>query len=191
MAGRPLLAFLVVSIDGFSEDPDGSIGWMNLSDDFSEFSVRQLREIGHLVFGRTTYDGMASYWQSDEARRGDPVVTELMASTPKTVLSSSGDAPPWRHVAVVTDRHLDAVAALKDEPGRAVAVLGSATLTTDLLGAGLVDEVRLLVSPVVLGRGRSPFAGLAAPVRFELATTTTFASGNVLLCYRPVGADAR
>jgi len=188
MESRTLFSFMMMSLDGYFEDLDGSIAWMNLSDDFAAFSVSQLNDIGELVFGRRTYDGMVSYWTSDEARASSPETSARMDATPKTVLSSTPGAAGWSNVTVVDGDAVATVTELKQRPGGDVAIFGSSTLTAHLLADGLVDELRVIVAPVLLGGGSSLFAGLDAPVALDLASTTTFGSGNVLLCYRPVRA---
>lgn len=185
MGTRTLISFVATSLDGYHQDADRGIGWMNLSDDFGEHSIRQLDELGGLVFGRRTYDGMVAYWTSAEAQVTSPEVAARMHALPKTVISHDPDVEEWVNTSVVTADVAGAVAGLKRQPGGPLALFGSSTLTTELLTAGLVDEVRIMVSPVLLGAGTSLFAGLGGGVPLDLLRVTTFRSGNVLLCYRP------
>jgi dihydrofolate reductase len=182
---RKLISFVGTSLDGYHEDLDHGIGWMNLSDDFGEYSVTQLDELGGLVFGRRTYDGMVDYWTSAEAQAASPEVAARMHALPKTVVSRSPGVVEWTNTATVTADVAEAIGALKRHPGKPLALFGSSTLTTHLLTIGLVDEVRVMVSPVLLGAGASLFAGLDGGVPVDLLRVTTFRSGNVLLCYRP------
>jgi dihydrofolate reductase len=81
----------------------------------------------------------------------------------------------------------EAITELKEQPGRDLALFGSPTLTASLIEQGLVDELRVMVQPILLGAGKSLFAALSRRVQVELQRTTVFHSGNVLLTYRPVG----
>jgi dihydrofolate reductase len=185
MSTRKLISFVGTSLDGYHEDLDHGIGWMNLSDDFGAYSVSQLDELGGLVFGRRTYDGMVAYWTGAEAQATSPEVAARMHALPKTVVSRSPGVVEWTNTTTVTGDVAEAIAGLKRQPGNPLALFGSSTLTTHLLEAGLIDELRIMLSPVLLGAGRSLFAGLAPGVPFDLLRVTTFRSGNVLLCYRP------
>lgn len=189
MAGRALISFVGVSLDGFHESPDHTIGWMNLSDDFMAYSIVQLDELGGLVFGRRTYDGMVAYWTSDQAWADSPDVAARMHALPKTVITDSPGAAEWDNTTVASGPAGDVVAGLTRGSGKPLALFGSSTLTAQLISAGLVDEVRLMVSPVLLGAGVPVFQGLGATVDLDLQRVTSFRSGNVLLCYRPDGVS--
>lgn len=189
---RKLFSFVMTSLDGYHETPDRSIAWGNMGDDFDDLSVSQLNDIGVLVFGRATYEGMRAYWPSAEAAAAQPEVARQMRALPKVVCSTTLKDPGWENVTVARDG-VAAVRTLKQEGGKDVAIFGSSTLTGGLLAAGLVDELRLIVSPVLLGAGRTLLDGLtdpAHPVAMTLLRTTTFASGNVLACYRPATVPA-
>lgn len=135
---------------------------------------------------------MRAYWPSAEAAAAQPEVARQMRALPKVVCSTTLQDPGWENVTVARDG-VAAVRTLKQEDGKDVAIFGSSTLTGGLLAAGLVDELRLIVSPVLLGAGRTLLDGLtdpAHPVAMTLLRTTTFASGNMLACYRPATAPA-
>lgn len=189
MGMRNLISFVGTSLDGYHEDLDHGIGWMNLSDDFGDYSVSQLDELGGLVFGRRTYDGMVAYWTSAEAHASSPEVAARMHALPKTVVSRTPGVVEWTNTTTVTGDVAEAIAGLKHQPGKPLALFGSSTLTIHLLTAGLVDEVRVMLSPVLLGAGASLFAGLDGGAPLDLLRVTTFRSGNVLLCYRPRPED--
>ncbi len=185
---RTLISFTLVSLDGCDEGPDHELDWGNLSDDFDELSVSQLHDIGTLLFGRVTYEGMVRYWTTPAAAAAQPEVAELMHRRPKVVFSSTPGDPGWQNTTLVTGDPAATVRDLKARPGEPLAIFGSGRLTAALLCAGLVDELRVVVAPILLGRGRQFLADLDGRVGLELARTTTFRSGNVLLCYRPAPA---
>jgi dihydrofolate reductase len=182
---RKLLSFMVVTLDGYYEGPNGEFDWPNVDDQFNEFAISQLNDIDTLVFGRVTYEGMASYWPTPAAVEDDPAVADRMNSIPKIVFSTTLDTADWENTTLIKGNVADAITELKRQPGKALAMFGSPHLTVSLLEQGLVDELRVMVHPILLGAGKSLFAGLNHRVPVTLETTTTFSSGNVLLSYRP------
>jgi dihydrofolate reductase len=182
---RLLFSFLIVSADGYDQLPNGEFEWFVDDDEFRDFSVEQLDEVDLLLFGRRTYDLMASYWPTPEGIEHDPAVAERINRLPKFVASRTITSAEWANTAVLEDPLETAVERLKQQPGETIGVLGSAELTTALIDHGLLDELRLLVSPVLLGAGRSVLRTLADRVDLELLRTRVFASGNVLLTYHP------
>lgn len=184
MSGRQLLAFMMTSLDGSHEHADDGLGWMNLAEDFAAYSIRQLDSVDGLVFGRRTYEGMVAYWTGRGVTES-PEIAERMTRLPKYVCSTSLRDPGWHNVTVLSTEPLKAVAAMKAEPGRGLVVFGSSQLTAGLLAEGLVDELRVMVSPVLLDGGSPLLRGIGRRVPLELLRATTFRSGNVLVCYRP------
>jgi dihydrofolate reductase len=184
---RKLLSFMVVTLDGYYEGRNGEFDWPNVDDQFNEFAISQLNDIDTLVFGRVTYEGMASYWPTPAAVEDDPAVADRMNSIPKIVFSTTLDTADWENTTLIKGNVADAITELKQQPGKALAIFGSPHLTVSLLEQGLVDELRVMVHPILLGAGKSLFAGLNHRVPVTLETTTTFSSGNVLLSYRPAG----
>jgi dihydrofolate reductase len=182
---RKLVSFMVVTLDGYYEGPNGEFDWPNVDDEFYEFSISQLNDIDTLLFGRVTYEGMASFWPTPAALESDPAVADRMNSISKIVFSSRLDTAEWQNTTLVDGNVAETVRKLKQEPGKDLALFGSPGLTVSLLEQGLVDELRVMVQPILLGAGKSLFRGLTERVPVQLMRTTTFSSGNVLLCYRP------
>ena len=183
---RKLFSFMVTTLDGFHCGPNGEFDWPNVDDEFHEFSVRQMNDIDTLLFGRITYDFMAQYWPSAEAMEADPVTAGRMNGIHKVVFSSTLDEATWENSELVSTDPVAAITELKQRPGDGdLALFGSPTFTASLLQAGVVDEVRVMVNPILLGGGVSLFAGLTDRVKLQLNRTITFRNGNVLLCYTP------
>ena len=183
---RKLAAFMMLSVDGYFEGTTPwSIDWHSVDEEFNEFAIKQLDANDLLVFGRATFLGMAQYWPSDDAVRNDPEVAGRMNGTPKVVVSKTledGEAG-WANTRVIRD--LGDLSLLKREEGKGMLLLGSSVLTAAVLAAGLLDELRIMVSPVLLGAGNS-FAqnpGHLHPLR--LLGVRQFRNGNVLLTYAP------
>ncbi|WP_181008785.1 MULTISPECIES: dihydrofolate reductase family protein [unclassified Streptomyces] len=188
---RTLYAFLCTSLDGRIADADGGLAWQSLDEEFDALSLNQLAETDAIVLGRRTYGEMAAYWPAETGRAYNPRVAELMNALPKLVVSTTlrpGDTT-WENSEVLDVGDGTglgaAVRELKNRPGRAVAVLGSPTLTARLLSAGVLDELRVLVNPVVLGEGPVLFDGLLSRATLRLTEARPLTSGAVLLNYRP------
>lgn len=182
---RKLFLFMMTSLDGYYEGPDHDINWHNVDAEFNEFAIQQMNEVGTLLFGRKTYDLMASYWPTEAAKRDDPVVADLMNRLPKVVFSGRLNEVEWSNSRLVKGNAAEEASRLKEQSGKDIAIFGSSDLTVSLTHAGLVDEYRIMVAPVALGNGKSLFKGLNGKVNLDLLNTRTFRSGNVLLYYRP------
>jgi dihydrofolate reductase len=180
---RKIFSFHVVSADGYYEGPNQEFDWPVVDEEFDAFSVEQLDEAGTLMFGRRTYELMASYWPTPAAEQDGPQVAERMNKLPKIVVSRTLDRADWVNTRVASD--IAQLHRLKQEPGGDILILGSSALAVELIHAGLLDEARIMVNPVVLGAGRSLFHNTEKRIGLKMLTTRTFASGNVLLTYQP------
>lgn len=183
----PLTAFLVVSLDGYFVGRDGAFDWPIVDDEFLEFSERQLRAAGRLAFGRVTFEGMAAHWRSSEAA-ATPSIASRMNDLPKFVVSRTLSQADWPPSTIVRDPAFLRDAAAFPEGGETL-ILGSPQLVGNLLEAGLLDELRLMVNPILLGGGGHLSGALSRPTRLRLERVTPFRSGNVLVSYQP--ADRR
>ncbi len=180
---RKLFLFMMVTLDGFFAGPDGALDWHNVDDEFNEFADKQLDEVDALLFGRETYQGMAEYWTTPAAKESDPIIANKMNSLPKVVFSRTLEKAEWENSRLVSEHIGEAVADLKRQEGRDLAILGSSDLATSLLEMHLLDELRIMVNPIVLGEGKQLFAGIHGQLPLKLLDTRAFRSGNVLLRY--------
>jgi dihydrofolate reductase len=182
---RKVFLFMMVTLDGFFEGPNHDIDWHNVDEEFNEFAIQQLDDVDTLLFGRVTYEGMASYWPTQFAKENDPVVADKMNTVPKIVFSRTLDKAEWNNSRLVKEHIAEEVSKLKQQQGRDLAIFGSSDLAVSLLQMGLIDELRIMVNPVVLGNGKRLFAGIDEKLNLKLLKTQTFRSGNVLLYYQP------
>jgi dihydrofolate reductase len=185
---RKVFSFMVMTLDGYTEGPNQEFDWPNVDDEFDRFSLSQLNDIDVLLFGKNTYALMADYWPSAEARHEDPATADAMNDAEKVVFSASLSEAEWANTRLVTTDAAETVRELKEQPGNDLALFGSATLTVSLLEHDLIDELRVMVNPILLGAGVSLFSTLSGRVPLKLLRTTTFSSGNVLLTYQPITA---
>ena len=186
---RDLIVTENITLDGVI---DASAGWFEVADDDAEADqsdlaaalAEQSAAADAVLFGRVTFEEMRGFWpkQTDDTTG----VTDYLNRVTKYVVSSTLDDPDWEHTVVVdAARFQDEIRALKAEPGKDIVTTGSITLVHALIAAGLVDEYRLFVYPVVLGRGARLFPDGAQVPKLRLVETRPFNSGIVLLRYRP------
>lgn len=181
-----LVSFLMTTLDGYFEGEEPwAIDWHMVDEEFNEFAIKQLDASGCLVFGRATYLGMAQYWPTEEAVTDDAEVATRMNSMPKIVVSRTleGPEPAWSNTRVLRDAK--DLAPLKEEFEKDLLVLGSSVLTTSLMEDGLLDELRIIINPLLLGKGNSLSSGARHRIPLHLLDTRTFHNGNVLLTYEP------
>lgn len=182
---RKIFLFMMVSVDGYFEGMDHDISWHNVDAEFNVFANEQLGESGMLLFGHKTYDLMAGYWPTHQGVSDDAAIAKLMNDMPKIVASHQPFKADWNNAKVVSENVAETIKALKAESGKDIAILGSNNLCVSLMEAGLVDEFRIMVNSVALGKGNSLFTGLSKTMKFQLVKTRVFQSGNMLNCYIP------
>ncbi|UFU06234.1 dihydrofolate reductase family protein [Ruania halotolerans] len=140
-----------------------------------------------ILLGRSTYDMMQAYWS--EVTDPDNKVATALNGLPKHVVSTTLTEPTWPDTSVISGDVIDAVAALKAKPGRELQVHGSWRLARTLHDAGLVDEYRLLVFPVVVGQGKRLFDEDAAPSSYQLVHSEILSTGAIHQVLRPRALD--
>jgi dihydrofolate reductase len=185
---RKLGVFLNVTLDGYFTGMNGDLSWAHHGNDDPEwksFVQENASSGGPLLLGRITYEMMASYWPTPTAAKNDPVVAEGMNRLPKLVFSKTLDKASWSNTKLMKGDLGSEVRKMKKEPGEDIAILGSGTIVSQLTQEGLIDEFQLVVHPVVIGAGMTPFEGVKKKLDLRLTKTRTFPNGNVLLCYQP------
>jgi dihydrofolate reductase len=187
---RKLAAFIQVSLDGYFADADGGIGWAYKDPgdaEWNEFVAGNAKGGGQLLFGRVTYEFMASYWPTPMAAENNPVVAERMNSMPKIVFSHTLDETAWANTRLMKGDLVAEVRKLKKDAGADMAILGSGSLVSQLAEARLIDEFQIVVNPVVLGQGNALFDGIKDGLPLKLASSRSFGNGSVFLRYEPAG----
>jgi dihydrofolate reductase len=181
-----LSVFNSVSLDGYFTDAHGDMSWAHRQDDeWNAFAAENAGGGGVLLFGRVTYELMAAFWPTPAAFDSMPIVAERMRALRKVVFSSTLEQPSWEHTEVVPGDIEDAVRRMKAEPGPDLVILGSGTIVTQLTDARLIDEYQVVVTPVVLGSGRTMFDGVRELMDLRLTGSRTFGNGNVVVWYEP------
>jgi dihydrofolate reductase len=176
-----------VSLDGVMEDPGGAedfrySGWSfeyDRGEDGNAFKLEETRASDALLLGRVTYEGFADAWPSRDGEFADK-----FNSMPKYVVSSTLEDPAWTNTTVIGGDVADAVPKLKDRHEGDIVVHGSAQLAQALLDQGLVDELRLMVFPVVLGSGKRIFGETGDKQSLRLTDSRTVGDGVAILVYQ-------
>ncbi len=188
---RKLIAAMKISVDGKIEGPEGVADWVDAwSDDYG-----LTPQIDACVLGGAMYPGYEWYWTAIQNEPDKPVGTGVNAPTPAEVewarfaariphyvLSNRLTSALWPRTSFV--RGLDEVAALKQQTGKDIYLLGGARITASLIDAGLVDELRLIVYPLIVGEGKALFATTESRRELELRTVQQLTDGRVSLIYR-------
>ncbi|HTX42736.1 MAG TPA: dihydrofolate reductase family protein [Acidobacteriaceae bacterium] len=179
---RRVIVSNLMSLDGYLEGPQRQLDWHLVDDEFFAYAAEMLRSVDTILFGRTTYEMMAAYWPhapQDE-------IADRMNGLAKIVFSRTLAAADWNNTTLVRGDAAAEVRRLKLLPGVDMVVLGSGALASSLLRAGLVDEYRVILNPVVLGSGNPLFQNFHDRMKFKLADLRRFHSGVVLLAYHPM-----
>ena len=190
---RKLIAGMKTSVDGKIEGPEGYADWVNgWSDDYGMMS-----QIDACVLGAKMYIGYEQYWTAIQNQPDKPLpMTDKLptpgelewarfaARTPHYVLSSTLTSAKWPTTTFV--RRVEDVAHLKQQPGKDIYLMGGALTTASLLDAGLVDEIRLIVYPLVAGVGKALFATSERRRRLSLEEVRQLPDGRVFLVYQAV-----
>jgi dihydrofolate reductase len=183
---RKLVVFNMVSLDGYFVDASGDMSWAHKHDDeWNTFVNGNASGNGMLLFGRITYDMMASYWPSPMALKNSPVVAKGMNEMPKVVFSRTLASATWNNTKLMKGDLATEVRKLKSEPGPDMVILGSGNIVSQLAQLNLIDEFQLAISPIVLGKGRTLFESVTKRLNLKLTNSRTFGNGTVFVCYQP------
>lgn len=174
----------MVTLDGFFEGPNGDIDWHNAgNEEFNEFAIEQTSSVDTLLFGRKTYQLMASYWPTETAVSSDPIIADLMNRMSKIVFSRTLESVNWNNTRLIRENAQQEIVNLKMQSGKDMAIFGSAELISTIMD--VVDEHRVMINPILLRRGSPLFKSSGEQVRLKLVDVKRFDSGNVLLTYQP------
>ena len=190
---RKLTVFNHISADGYFADLYGTMDFARPEPPDAEWDAFVAGNASGggatMLFGRITYEMMAAWWPTPEAIQQFPVIAEGMNSARKVVFSRKLERADWNNTRLSRDL-LGEVRRLKAEPGEDLIIFGSGSIVTQLAQAGLIDQYQFILSPVVLGGGRTMFAGLSEKLPLQLVQTRTFANGKVLLDYQLAGGTS-
>jgi dihydrofolate reductase len=188
---RKLISHTMVTLDGFMSGPGGELDWSDAAFDEAvwEQVKRIMSTVDGVLFGRATYRDFEAYWPAarvnPKSPRNEREFGEWIEETAKYVFSSTMKTSQWKNTTVVNGDAAAYVRKLKSQSGGDLLMFGSNTLAASLLQAGLVDDVRLNVYPVLLGAGRTLFNGLNQRITLEHVETRNLNSRVVEMRYTP------
>jgi dihydrofolate reductase len=176
---RKILVSNLMSLDGFFEGPNGNLDWFVTDEEFFEYARKLLCSVDTLLFGRKTYEPMAAYWPN--APRDE--IADKMNGLAKFVFSNTLRSTDWSHSQLLRGDPAPEVARMKQTVGGDMVIFGSAMLASSLLRAKLIDEYRVILCPVLIGKGNPLFQSEKEKLKLHLLGTHALGSGVVILSY--------
>jgi dihydrofolate reductase len=179
---RKVVAVELVSVDGVIESPE-EWAFPYSNDEMEEVNTSGMNASDAMLLGRVTYEGLAAFWPNQPG--GTPLV-DYINSVPKFVVSGTLEEPlGWNNSTLIKGDIVEGVAELKRREGKDITIIGSGALVRSLLEEGLLDELRLMVHPIVVGSGKRLFEESGDRRALELVDSRVFDTGVVYLIYRP------
>jgi dihydrofolate reductase len=192
---RKIIAALQVSVDGFIEGPNGELDWAMAEDEETWRDVFEtLTHVDTFILGRKMYPGYEQYWlavlanpdgilpfSGRVASKNEIAYAHLADKTPHIVLSRTLDKVAWKTTRIVRD--VEEIRNLKQQQGKDIHAVGGATLISSLMNLGLIDEIQLLVNPLILGGGKALFKDVKDRHTLKLVEAKPLNSGKVSLTY--------
>lgn len=182
---RQLSAFLFISLNGYYKDENDSMEWHRHGSEEESFSQEGLSGGNILVFGRKTYQLMESFWPTSMAEQQMPEVAAGMNRADKIVFSRTLRSVTWENTTLVNDGMIKYLKDLRSNGKKDMTILGSGEVVSQLLDAGILDELQIMIDPITLRDGTPLFTGTTQHHSLELVSSRIFRSGVILLTYRP------
>jgi dihydrofolate reductase len=182
---RKVIASEIVSLDGVVESPE-TWHFPYFNDEMGEEIGKAMAASDAMLLGRVTYEGFAAFWPSQQPSDEDQEITDYMNNTPKFVVSKTlEESLEWTNSTLIKGDVAEEITRLKRQPGKDISITGSPTLVRSLLQGDLLDELRLMVHPIVVGSGKRLFEDGSDQKALELVDSKTFGTGVVYLTYQP------
>jgi dihydrofolate reductase len=182
---RKVVASEIVSLDGVVESPE-KWHFPYFNDQMGEEIGKAMAASDAMLLGRVTYEEFAAFWPSQEGSEEDQDFTDYMNNAPKYVVSKTLDEPlEWNNSTLIKENIAEEIAELKQQPGKDISITGSPTLVRSLLRDDLLDELRLMLHPIVVGSGKRLFEDGDDQKALQLVASKTFSTGVLYLTYQP------
>ena len=189
---RKVISLIHLSLDGFTAGPNDELDWISYDDELEQYAHSMHAIADAVIWGRRTYEGMASYWLTVPGNP-DSTPAELeharfLENATKIVVSRTLDRVDWndaQNTVLIKDNIAEEINKIKQQPGKDIWFLGSTMLAQTFMQLDLIDEYRININPTVLGRGKPLFAGVTRNFPLTLLEAKTFTSGVVALRYEP------
>src|SRR5688500_11862872 len=154
---KKIIAFEWLSLDGFIGGPNEETDWFVWDEEVGLAAKKVQSKTDTLLFGRTTYDIMASYWPTPAAASEDPVITDFMNNTNKIVFSKTLEKVDWKNTRLVNEITPEAIKKIKQQARKNILIYGSGSIVSQLMKSGLIDEYQIMINPMVLGNWKPLF----------------------------------
>lgn len=186
---RKIILSEMVSLDGFIAGPDDDLSWHLVDEEFNQYAIELLNSVDAILFGRVTYQLFENYWPAaalnPSTSKSDLEIANKINDMIKIVFSRTLQTVQWKNSILFKEVIPEEVQELKRQTGKDMVIYGSGSIVSALMQSGLIDDYRIFVNPVILGRGKPLFKDLKNRVNLRLLETKTFNNGNVLLRYQP------
>jgi dihydrofolate reductase len=187
---RKVIAFMHVSLDGFTTGPNGELEWAIVDEELNPYVDKLFRNVDTALYGRVTYQLMESYWPTvltdPNAPPRDLSHARWVDNVSKIVFSRTLSHAEWKNTRLIKDQIAEEIESLKRQPGLDLMIFGSPSLTHTFMHLGLIDEYRIFLNPIVLGGGIPLFQGFSDWTKLKLLEATTFQAGVVGLHYQTI-----
>ena len=185
---RKLRVFNSISLDGYFTDKDSDLSWAHRRQDkeWTDFISTNASGDSEMLFGRVTYDMMKAYWPTPAAAEHMPAVANRMNTASKVVFSRSVKESDWQNTRFYSGDIVEEARRMKSQDGPDMIIMGSGSIVQQLTDARLIDAYQFIVTPVVLGAGRTMFEKIKEPMELKRTATREFSNGNVLMQYELV-----
>jgi dihydrofolate reductase len=180
---RKLTSFTFLSLNGYYKDENEDTSWHRHGEEEAKYSEESLQSNNILLFGRTTYEMMSSFWPTSMAAEMFPKVAEGMNKAEKIVFTNTLKTAAWNNTRIMKGDIADQITKLKSTKGSDLTILGSGSIVTQFSDAGLIDTYQIMIDPVAITQGTSLFEGLQQKLDLNLTGSKVFNSGVVLLTY--------
>lgn len=192
---RKVIMSMMMSLDGFIAGPNDEMDWLpdfkneELWEEMHAEMWKQLRTVDTILLGRLTYQIWERYWPAaatdPSSTKNDIEFSRYADETPKVVFSKTLDNVKWQNTRLIKDNIAEEIAKMKQRPGKDLALAGGAGIAQTFTNLGLIDRYRLLVHPVVLGKGKPLFKDIKTRIKLRLVNMMTYKNGVVGLDYEP------
>jgi dihydrofolate reductase len=184
-----LSVFNFITLNGYFKGPNDDTNWhQHGNEEEGDFAAEGAQSDNIILFGRKTYEMMAGFWPTTEALKIMPDVAKGMNKSEKIVFSRTLKKAEWNNTRVISNNIADEVKKLKTSSKKDMTILGSGSILTQLVDAGLVDSFQFMVDPIALGEGTPIFNGIKHKLDLKLTSTRPFKSGAILLSYESVNS---
>ncbi|MCC7196836.1 dihydrofolate reductase [Candidatus Peregrinibacteria bacterium] len=191
---RKVIFQMMVSLDGFIEGPKQDLSWHLVDDEFNKYAIDLLHSIDTIIFGRIAYELFESFWpaaMTDPSTTPDNLdIANQINDMHKIVFSKTMEKVEWKKSQLIQQLIPEEITKMKQQEGKDMVIFGGAGIAQSFMRHELIDEYRIMVNPIILGKGKPLFEDMTHRMNLKLLKTRTFNSGVVMLVYEPIKAGA-